>query len=46
MGKKNSSKHTEQFLESFKVFDKTGNGLVNASDLLPVMKKYLDTKEF
>jgi Ca2+-binding EF-hand superfamily protein len=31
-------------LESFKLFDKGGNGIVNAGDLLPVMKKYLEQK--
>ena len=31
-------------MDSFKVFDKNGNGSVNANDLLPAIKKYLDPK--
>ncbi len=46
VSKKNSPKHTDELLESFKLFDKGGNGIVNANDLLPSMKKYLDPKEF
>ena len=46
VSKKNNPKHNAELLESFKVFDKNANGIVNTGDLLPTMKKYLSPREF
>ena len=46
VSKKNNSRQNAELLESFKLFDKNANGVVNTGDLLPTMKKYLSPTEF
>jgi len=46
ISKKNLHKQNTELMESFKVFDKNANGVVNAGDLMPYLKKHLSQKEF
>ncbi len=46
VSKKNNPKQNAELLESFKVFDKNANGVINTGDLLPMMKRYLSPREY